>query len=136
MLNRIIIAGRLAHDVELRHTQSGTSVANFTIAVDRDFKDQNGGRAVDWVDVIAWRGTGEFAAKYLSKGRMAIVDGRLQIREWTDKEGNKRRNAEVVADHIYFCDSKREDHGSNSSEPENQTDQFSELDDDGGQFPF
>lgn len=107
MLNRIIIQGRLAADVTLRHTQAGTPVATFTLAVDRDFKDKNTGeRATDWIPVVAWRGTGEFAAKYLSKGRMAVVEGRLQMREWTDKEGNRRTTSEVVADNVYFGDSK------------------------------
>lgn len=109
MLNRIIIAGRLARDPELRHTQSGTPVASFTLAVDRDFKDkQTGERAVDWIDVVAWRGTGEFVSRYFGKGRMAVVEGRLQIREWTDKDGNKRKAVEVVADNVYFGDSKRD----------------------------
>ena len=109
MLNHIVIMGRLTRDPELRHTQSGTAVANFTLAVDRDFKDkQTGERTTDFIDVVAWRSTGEFANKYFTKGRMAVVDGRLQIRDWTDKEGNKRRSAEVVADSVYFGDSKRE----------------------------
>lgn len=112
MLNHIVIMGRLARDPELRHTQSGTPVASFTLAVDRDFKDKNTGeRAVDWIPVIAWRSAGEFAAKYLSKGRMAAVEGRLQMRDWTDKEGNKRTAAKVVAEHIYFGDSKRDGDG-------------------------
>lgn len=116
MLNHIVIMGRLGRDPELRHTQTGTSVASFTLAVDRDFKDKNTGeRAADWIDVVAWRSTGEFAAKYLSKGRMAVVEGRLQIRDWTDKEGNKRRTAEVVADNVYFGDSKRDGDSANTS---------------------
>ena len=110
MLNHITIMGRLGRDPELRHTQSGTPVASFSLAVDRDFKDKNTGeRATDWIDVVAWRSTGEFASKYLSKGRMAVVEGRLQIREWTDKEGNKRRTAEVVANNVYFADSNPND---------------------------
>lgn len=109
MLNHIVIMGRLTRDPELRHTQSGTAVASFTLAVDRDFKDkQTGERATDFIDVVAWRATGEFASKYFTKGRMAVVEGRLQIRDWTDKEGNKRRSAEVIADSVYFGDSKRE----------------------------
>lgn len=138
MLNHIVIMGRLARDPDLRHTQSGTPVASFTLAVDRDFKDkQTGERATDWIDVVAWHSTGEFVSRYFSKGRMAVVDGRLQIRDWTDKDGNKRRNAEVVADHVYFGDSKRED-SSNTSQAYNQPsgyganaaeDQFSEMED-------
>ena len=112
MLNHIVIMGRLARDPELRHTQTGTPVASFTLAVDRDFKDKNTGeRQTDWIDVVAWRGTGEFVSRYFSKGRMAVVEGRLQIRDWTDKEGNKRRSAEVVADNVYFGDSKRDGDG-------------------------
>ena len=112
MLNHIVIMGRLARDPELRHTQTGTPVASFRLAVDRDFKDKNTGeRTTDWIDVVAWRGTGEFVSRYFSKGRMAVVEGRLQIREWTDKEGNRRTTAEVVADNVYFGDSKRDGDG-------------------------
>ena len=113
MLNHIVIMGRLARDPELRHTQTGTPVASFRLAVDRDFKDKNTGeRATDWIDVVAWRQTGEFVSRYFSKGRMAVVEGRLQIREWTDKEGNRRTTAEVVADNVYFGDSRRDGDGS------------------------
>ena len=109
MLNRIIIMGRLGKDPELRHTQSGTPVASFSLAVDRDFKDKGTGeRVTDWIDVVAWRQTGEFVSRYFTKGRMAVVEGRLQMRDWTDRDGNKRRSAEVVADNVYFGDSKRD----------------------------
>ena len=109
MLNRIILMGRLTRDPELRHTQTGTAVASFTLAVDRDFKDRNSGeRATDFIDIVAWRQTGEFVSRYFTKGRMAVVEGRLQMRDWTDKDGNKRRSAEVVADNVYFGDSKRD----------------------------
>lgn len=112
MLNKVFIMGRLARDPELRHTQSGTAVASFTLAVDRDFKDRSTGeRATDWIDVVAWRQTGEFVSRFFTKGRMAVVEGRLQIRDWTDKDGNKRRSAEVVADQVYFGDSKRDGDG-------------------------
>lgn len=111
MLNKIFIMGRLTRDPELRRTQSGTAVTSFTLAVDRDFKSQSGEKETDFIDVVAWRSTAEFAAKYFTKGRMAIVEGRLQIRPWTDKEGNSRRSAEVVADNIYFGDSKRDSAG-------------------------
>lgn len=143
-LNRCIIMGRLGKDPELRHTQTGTPVATFTLAVDRDFKDKNTGeRATDWIPVVARRGTGEFAAKYLSKGRMAVVEGRLQIRGWTDKDGNKRTTAEVVADSVYFGDSKRGGDSANTSNSYQERDygappaddRFSELDD-GGDLPF
>ena len=115
MLNHIVIMGRLARDPELRHTQSGTPVATFRLAVDRDFKDKNTGeRQTDWIDVVAWRGTGEFVSRYFSRGRMAVVEGRLQMREGTDKEGNRRTTAEVVADSVYFGDSKRDGDGQGS----------------------
>ena len=165
MLNRIIIMGRLARDPELRHTQTGTPVATFRMAVDRDFKDKNTGeRATDWIDVVAWRGTGEFVSRYLSKGRLAVVEGRLQMREWTDKEGNRRTTAEVVADNVYFGDSKRDgdggsygdrggsygggsyggSYGARPSAPSAPADygipsggdQFAELADDDGDLPF
>lgn len=153
MLNRIIIMGRMTRDPELRRTQSGTPVASFTLAVDRDFKDkQTGDRATDFIDIVAWRQTGEFVSRYFSKGRMAVVEGRLQIRDWTDKEGNKRRSAEVVADQVYFGDKKREDAGGygpysveygNYSAPADgypaQPDpnsEFAELTTDDGTLPF
>ena len=111
MLNHIVIMGRLARDPELRRTGSGIAVTSFTLAVDRDFAPKDGGeRETDWIDCVAWRQTGEFVSKYFTKGRMAVVSGRLQIRSWTDKDGNKRRTAEVVADNVYFGDSKRDDH--------------------------
>ena len=103
MLNHIVIMGRLTRDPELRHTQSGTAVASFTVAVDRDFKDkETGERKTDFIDCVAWRSTGEFVSKYFAKGRMAVVEGRLQLRDWKDKEGNKRRSAEVLASSVYF----------------------------------
>ena len=109
MLNRIIIMGRLVRDPELRTTQSGTSVTSFTLAVDRDFKSRESGeKSTDFIDVVAWRQTAEFVCKYFAKGRMAIAEGRLQIREWKDKDGNNRRTAEVVAENVYFGDSKRD----------------------------
>lgn len=108
MLNHISIMGRLTRDPELRYTNAGTPVASFTLAVDRDFKNQNGEKETDFIDCVAWKSTGEFVSKHFSKGRMAIVAGRLQIREWTDENGGKRRNAEVVAGNVYFGDSKKE----------------------------
>ena len=116
MLNHIVIMGRLTRDPELRRTGSGIAVASFSVAVDRDFgKNENGERETDFIDCVAWRQTGEFVSKYFTKGRMAVVSGRLQIRSWTDKDGNKRRSAEVVADNVYFGDSKRDNDGGNSS---------------------
>ena len=109
MLNRIVIMGRLTRDPELRRTQNGTAVTSFSIAVDRDFKSRdNGEKATDFIDGVAWRQTAEFVCQYFTKGRMAVVEGRLQIRDWKDKDGNNRRSAEVVADNIYFGDSKRD----------------------------
>ena len=108
MLNRIIIMGRLTKDPELRRTASGTAVTSFSVAVDRDFKGQNGEKETDFIDVVAWRNTAEFVCQYFSKGRMAVVEGRLQMRDWKDQNGNNRRVAEVVADTVYFGDSKRD----------------------------
>ena len=108
MLNHITIMGRLTRDPELRRTGNGLAVASFTLAVDRDFAPKDGGeRECDFIDCIAWRQTGEFVSKYFAKGRMAVVAGRLQVRNWTDKDGNKRRSTEVVAESVYFGDSKR-----------------------------
>ena len=106
MLNKIILMGRLTRDPELRRTESGTAVCSFSIAVDRDFKSKNGEKETDFIDIVAWRSTAEFVSKYFTKGRMAVVEGRLQIRDWTDKEGGKRRSAEVIADNVYFGDSR------------------------------
>lgn len=109
MLNRIIIMGRLTADPELRRTGTGVAVTSFTLAVDRDYSGKDGNeKEVDFIDCVAWRNTGEFVAKHFAKGRMAVVSGRLQIRSYTDKEGNKRRAAEIIADNVYFGDSKRD----------------------------
>lgn len=130
--------GRLTRDPELRHTQNGTAVASFTLAVDRDFKDkQTGEKETDFIDCVAWRHTAEFVSRYFARGRMAVVEGRLQIRNWTDKEGNKRRCAEVLADSVYFGDS-RQSEGGNAPEdsfPPKQNQEFVEQDDD-GELPF
>ena len=104
MLNRIVLMGRLTRDPELRRTQSGTAVVSFSIACDRDYAAQGAERETDFIDIVAWRGTAEFVEKYFSKGRMIVVGGRLQIRNWQDKDGNKRRSAEVVADHHNLID--------------------------------
>lgn len=108
MLNKITIMGRLTRDPELRRTGNGIAVTSFTLAVDRDIPGKDGNRETDFIDCVAWRQTGEFVAKYFTKGRMAIADGKLQIRSWTDKDGNKRKTAEVIADNVYFGDSKTE----------------------------
>ena len=132
MLNKIILMGRLTRDPELRRTQSGTPVASFSIAVDRDYKTQSGEKETDFIDIVAWRSTAEFVTKYFTKGRMAVVEGRLQIRDWTDRDGGKRRSTEVVADSVYFGDSKR----SGSDTPAVDRD-FEELsDEEKGELPF
>ena len=160
MLNKIFLMGRLTRDPELRRTQTGTPVASFSLAVDRDFKDTSTGeRTTDFIDVVAWRQTAEFVSRYFTKGRMAVVEGRLQIRDWTDKDGGKRRTAEVIADNIYFGDSKRDGDGGSYSTgfnpggyaaggysapaapsgygaPPADGDQFAELSDDDGELPF
>ena len=124
MLNHITIMGRLTRDPELRRTGSGTAVANFTVAVDRDFSGSSGGeKETDFIDCVAWRQTGEFVSKYFTKGRMIVVSGRLQIRGWTDKDGNKRRTAEIVADNCYFGDAKSE--GAQTAQAQGTT-QFSQ----------
>lgn len=108
MLNHITIMGRLTKDPELRRTGSGVAVASFTVAVDRDFAKDGAEKETDFIDCVAWRQAGEFVFKYFGKGRMIVVSGRLQIRSWTDNDGNKRRTAEIVADNCYFGDSKKE----------------------------
>lgn len=148
MLNHITIMGRLVRDPELRRTGSGIAVASFTVAVDRDFGGRDGGeKETDFIDCVAWRQTGEFVSKYFSKGRMIVVSGRLQVRNWTDKDGNKRRSAEVVADNCYFGDSKKEQttggtaYGSNYGNYGGYTvpgpgSDYAVLDDDDAQLPF
>ena len=156
MLNRIILMGRLTRDPELRHTGSGTAVASFSLAVERDFRDKTSGqKTTDFIDIVAWRQTGEFVSKYFTKGRMAVVEGRLQMRDWQDREGNKRRSAEDVADNVYFADSRRDGEQSSGyapassgyapapssyAPPANQSSapvsDFAELSDDDGELPF
>lgn len=147
MLNHIVIMGRLTREPELRRTGSGVAVASFTLAVDRDFTSKdNVEKETDFIDCVAWRQTGEFVSKYFQKGSMAVVSGRLQIRSWTDKDGNKRRTAEIVADNVYFGDSKRDDKESSSGYtgfvPNNKisantpTQDFAMLTDEDAQLPF
>ena len=134
MLNKIILMGRLVRDPELRHTGNGTAVASFAIAVDRDYKSQSGEKETDFIDIVAWRSTAEFVSKYFSKGRMAVVEGRLQIRDWTDRDGGKRRSAEVVADNVYFGGSKRSVSDSDTPAPSGE---FAEVpEDEKGELPF
>ena len=148
MLNHIVLMGRLTRDVELRRTGSGVAVASFTLAVDRDFADkQSGEKETDFIDVVAWRQTGEFVSKYFSKGRMAVVDGRLQVRKWQNKDGENRYSTEVIAEHVYFGDSKKDSSSGNSYGQQNggysapaystsPASDFAMLDDDDGQLPF
>lgn len=151
MLNHITIMGRLTHDPELRRLDNGTAVTSFSIACERDFKNKNDEKETDFIDVVAYRNTAEFVSKFFSRGRMAVVSGRLQIRSWTDKDGNKRRSAEVVADQVYFGDSKKEEssganyggsteqlyesmkNGTYSAAPASD---FAMLEDDDAQLPF
>ena len=133
MLNKIVLMGRLTRDPELRKTQSGTAVASFTLAVDRDYKPQDGERETDFIDIVAWRSTGEFVSKYFTKGRMAVVEGRLQVRDWKDKDGAKRRSTEVIADNVYFGDSKRSESGTQEA----PAGKFQELpEEEKGELPF
>jgi len=150
MLNQVVLMGRLTRDPELRRTQSGVAVASFTLAVDRDFSSRDGGeKATDFIDCVAWRSTAEFVSKYFIKGQMAAVNGRLQIRDWTDRDGNKRRSAEVVIDNVYFAESKKSRDGgsdysqrqsyeapSSFSDSSSAANDFSELDDMDGDLPF
>ena len=129
MLNKIIVMGRLTKDVEMRHTQSGNAVASFTIACDRDSKAKNGEKETDWLDVVAWRNTAEFVSKYFTKGRMAVVEGRLQTRTYEDNNGNKRKVTEIVADNVYFGDSKKESDPLDNFVKENKFVEVDEYDD-------
>lgn len=157
MLNRIVIMGRLVRDPELRTTQSGISVTSFTLAVDRDFKSRDSGeKNTDFIDVVAWRQTAEFVCKYFTKGSMAVAEGRLQIRDWKDRDGNNRRSAEVIADNVYFGQNKRDSadsyggpppygnpappassgYGGGYGAPSAEPSGFSEIDDQDGDLPF
>lgn len=147
MLNKIILMGRLTRDPELRRTQQGTAVASFSLAVDRDYKTKGAEKETDFIDIVAWRNTAEFVSKYFSKGRMAVVEGRLQVRSYTDKEGNNRRAAEVVADNIYFGDSKKDgnsgngnygaaDYGGGYEGGSYESGDFHEVSEEEGELPF
>lgn len=134
MLNHITIMGRLTRDPEMRRTGSGVAVTSFTIACDRDF-GQNGEKETDFIDITAWRNTAEFVSKYFAKGRMAVISGRLQIRKWKDKDGNDRRSAEVVADNVYFGDSKKDDASGYGAAPAPASD-YPVLSDEDSMLPF
>ena len=137
MLNHIVIMGRLTRDPELKNTQSGLAVTSVSVAVDRDFKSENGEKQTDFIDCVAWRSTAEFVSKYFHKGSMAVVSGRLQLRDWTDKNGNKRRSAEVIVDNIYFGESKRSAESNAGTPPVSaEPQEFKELDDSDGELPF
>ena len=141
MLNKVVIMGRFTKDPELRRTGSGTAVTSFSLACDRDFKSQSGEKETDFIEVVAWKNTAEFVSKYFGKGRMAVVDGRLQIRDWTDKDGNKRTTAEVVADNVYFADSKRSESDDNQKENFNAlsgrlSNDFVPISEEDGETPF
>lgn len=142
MLNHITAMGRLTRDPELRYTQSNVPVASFTIACDRDYSGQGQEKQTDFIDIVAWRSTGEFVSKYFSKGRMIVVSGRLQSRKWTDKDGNKRTSWEIVADNCYFGDSKKDGEGGGTYNEQQAYDamqkqsQLQELDEDDGELPF
>lgn len=137
MMNKIFVMGRLTADPELRRTQSGTPVASFTVAVDRDFKSQNGEKETDFIPVVAWRQTGEFVGRYFTKGRMAVVEGRLQNRNWTDRDGNKRTTSEIVADQVYFGDSKKDEIKATADERNAMYAGFAELsEEESGGLPF
>ena len=138
MLNHITLMGRLTRDPELRRTQSGTAVTSFTLAVDRDFKSQFGEKETDFIDIVVWRSTAEFVSKYFTKGRMAVVEGRIQIRDWTDKDGGKRRSAEVIANNVYFGDSKKDDQGSRpvSHGVDVSASDVAEISEEDGELPF
>ena len=136
MLNKVILMGRLTRDPELRRTGSGTAVTGFSLAVDRDFKGQNGEKETEFIDVVAWRNTAEFVSKYFTKGRMAVVEGRLQVRDWTDKDGNKRRSTEVIAESVYFGDSKKAEAAPQYAEPGQHGGDFAEIGEDDGELPF
>ena len=151
MLNKIVLMGRLTRDPELRRTDSGIAVASFTLACDRDYSGKDGAeKQTDFVDIVAWRHTAEFVSKYFAKGRMVVVSGRLQIRLWTDKEGNKRRSAEIVAESVYFGDSKRDGNGQQPGQQQppqvgyqdasgydsSYVSDFAQIEDDDSEFPF
>ncbi len=152
MLNKVILQGRLGSDPELRTTPAGVEVATVNIAVDRDRKDANGERQTDWVTIVAWRNTAKFLSTYFQKGRMILVEGRLQMRNYTDRDGNKRTAAEVVADNIYFGDSRRDGESGGGfsysapapaynaapsyGTPAPAGDHFAELSEDDGELPF
>ena len=135
MLNKVIIAGRLGADPEMRQTQTGTPVATVNLAVDRDFKDKSGNRETDWIPVVAWDKKAEFLSNFFTKGRVAIVEGRLQVRSWTDKDGGKRTTTEVIAENIYFGDSKSEGKAIASATAK-PVDASADYPDDDGDLPF
>lgn len=139
MLNKIIIMGRLTRDPELRRTTAGTAVVSFAIACERDFKSSGGEKETDFIDIVAWRNTAEFVSRYFSKGRMAVIDGSLQIQEWTDREGVKRRTPQIVASNVYFGDSKsseNKNHWTPAPMSDGASGNFSSMEEEEGKLPF
>lgn len=137
MLNKIILMGRLTRDPELRRAESGAAVTSFALAVDRDFKSRSGEKETDFIDIVAWKAAAEFVSKYFTKGRMAVVEGRLQIRDWTDKSGGKRRSAEVVAERVYFGDTRGQDgRRAAGAAVDVSADDFAEISEEDGELPF
>ena len=134
MLNKIFLMGRLTRDPDLRKTKSGTPVASFSLAVDRDYKGQSGERETDFIDIVAWRNTAEFVSSYFTKGRMAVVEGRLQVKDWKDQDGNSRRSWTVVADNVYFGDSKRVSGSDTDAPPSGELRELSKEEE--GELPF
>lgn len=141
MLNHITVMGRMTRDPETRYTRSNTPVCSFTLAVERDRKNEDGSRTTDFIDCVAWRSTAEFISKYFRKGSMAVADGRLQLRDWTDKDGNKRRQAEILCENVYFGESKRtggglDQHGYDNEGQKHGESTFNEIGDEDGELPF
>lgn len=136
MLNKVFLQGRLVADPELRKTQQGTPVASYRLAVDRGYKSKDPkAQNADFINVVSWRNTAEFVSRYFTKGRMMLVEGRLQMRDYTDKDGNRRVAAEIVTDNVYFCDSRKDESSADSGLLQESAG-FSELADDDGDLPF
>ena len=141
MLNHITVMGRMTRDPETRYTRNNTPVCSFTLAVERDRKNEDGSRTTDFIDCVAWRSTAEFISKYFRKGSMAVAAGRLQLRDWTDRDGNKRRQAEILCENVYFGESKStggglDQHGYDDEGQKYGESPFNEIGDEDGELPF
>ena len=134
-MNSVVLIGRLTADPELKHTQNGNAVTGFSIAVDRSYVKSGAERQADFIDIVAWRGTAEFICKYFKKGRKIAVQGVIQTRSYTDKDGNKRKAFEVLAEKVDFADSKQEKQGSADVQYTPESEGFEEIMDD-GDLPF